>query len=208
MMAGLLAFALPVAVVAPADTAMAANDDAQLDKAVTALRAISTMKADFTQTDRSGQVVRGELTLKRPGKIRFEYEDAVNMLIVSNGKVFTLVDYDVRQVERWPISKSPLGALLDPERDVRQYGTVQPTGDSNVISVQVRDPKKPEFGTITLIFVRDSSAPGGYKLASWVALDSQNKRTTVRLDNQRYGVSVKDSAFTYKDPRPSSRRPK
>ena len=30
------------------------------------------MKAAFTQTDRSGRAVRGELTLKQPGKIRFE----------------------------------------------------------------------------------------------------------------------------------------
>ena len=34
-----------------------------------------------------------------------------------------------------------------------------------------------------------------------VALDSQNKRTTVRLANQRYGVAVADNAFSYTDPR-------
>nr|WP_246205045.1 outer membrane lipoprotein carrier protein LolA [Altericroceibacterium indicum] len=181
--------------------------DAQLDKAVAALRGITTLKADFTQTDRSGQVLSGKLTLKRPGKIRFEYEDSVNMLIVSNGKALTLVDYDVQQVQRWPISNSPLGALLDPNRDVKKYGTVQETGDPNVIAVQVKDAKRPEYGVITLIFVRDSAAPGGFELSSWVAVDSQNKRTTVRLSNQRYGVAVSDSAFTYKDPRRTSRRP-
>jgi len=60
---------------------------------------------------------------------------------------------------------------------------------------------------ITLIFARSASAPGGLQLTHWVALDSQNNRTTVRLRNQRYGVAVADSAFTFRDPRRTSRRP-
>ena len=77
-----------------------------------------------------------------------------------------------------------------------------------MISIELKDPKKPEFGTMTLVFVRDPGAPGGLELNSWVALDAQNKRTTVGLSNQRYGVSVPDSAFTYRDPRTTSRRPR
>ena len=73
--------------------------------------------------------------------------------------------------------------------------------------MEVRDPKKPEFGVITLLFTRNPSAPGGLQLTNWVALDSQNHRTTVRLSGHRYGMSVADSAFTYRDPRRSSRRP-
>ena len=200
-----VAAALPAsAILAPAPVEAAAGD---LDRAVTALRGITTMKADFTQTDRNGQSVSGVMTLKRPGKIRFEYAKGVPMLVVSNGKSMYLVDYEVNQVQRWPISNSPLGALLDPNRDVKKYGKLIDSGHPDVVSIQVRDPKRPEFGVITLIFARDSSAPGGLQLTHWVALDSQNHRTTVRLRNQRYGVSVADSAFTFKDPRRSSRRP-
>ncbi len=176
------------------------------DQAVAALRGISTLTADFTQADRSGQVVRGKLTLKRPGRIRFEYDKAVNMLIVADGSSLTMVDYDVRQVQRWPIKNSPLGALLDPNRDVKRYGSLKPTGNPGVVSIEVRDTKHPEYGIITLIFVRDASAPGGLELTSWVALDSQNQRTTIRLANHRYGGAVADSAFTWRDPRPKVRR--
>ncbi len=204
--AGALAFAVPAALVLPAAPTVAQAD--RLDEVVGALRGISTMKADFVQTDRNGQSVRGVLTLKNPGRIRFEYGRAANMLIVSNGRSLTLVDYDVDQVQRWPISNSPLGALLDPKRDVKRYGRLLPTSNPDVLSIEVKDPRKPEYGTITLIFVRDASAPGGLELTSWVALDAQNKRTTVRLSNQRYGVAVADSAFTYRDPRRTSRRPR
>ncbi|WJY19379.1 outer membrane lipoprotein carrier protein LolA [Alteriqipengyuania flavescens] len=183
-----------------------AQQASQIDQVVAALRGITTMKANFTQADRNGQRVSGVLTLKRPGRIRFQYEEGVPLLIVSDGKAMTLVDYEVRQVERWPISDSPLGALLDPSRDVKRYGTMKPTGNPNVLSVEVKDSSKPEFGTITLVFVKKASAPGGLELVSWVALDSQNKRTTVRLANQRYGMSVPDRTFTYTDPRRSGRR--
>lgn len=207
MMAGAVAAALPLAAFVPATPLAAQSEASQLDRAVKALRGISTLKADFTQTDRTGKAIGGKLTLKNPGKIRFEYSKDVNMLVVSNGKALTLVDYDVQQVQRWPISNSPLGALLDPKRDVKRYGKLRKSNNPNVISIEVSDPKKPEYGEIMLIFVTNSAAPGGLELVSWVALDSQNQRTTVRLNNHRYGASVPDSAFTFRDPRRSTRRP-
>lgn len=189
---------------APPAAAQAASD---LDRVVGALRAISTMKADFVQTDRQGQTLRGVMTLKRPGKIRFDYGKDADFLVVSNGKSLYVVDYEVAQVERWPIGNSPLGALFDPDKDVKRYGKLVPTGNPDVLSVEVRDPKKPEFGMITLIFVKNAAAPGGLQLTHWVALDAQNNRTRVNLSNQRYGVAVADSAFTFKDPRRTARRP-
>ena len=203
-LAGALALAVPAAITLPAQPVAAQAD--QLDQVVGALRGISTMKADFVQTDRTGQSVRGVLTLKNPGRIRFEYAGG-DLLVVSNGRWLTMADYEVNQLERWPIGNSPLGALLDPKRDVQRYGRLVPTGNPDVLSIAVRDPGKPEYGTITMIFVRDAGAPGGLELTSWVALDAQNKRTTVRLSNQRYGVAVANSAFTYRDPRRTSRRP-
>lgn len=203
---GALALAVPGAVIAPA--APLAAQQSQVDRAAAALRGISTMKANFTQTDRQGQTVSGTMTLKNPGKIRFQYQDGVPLLVVSNGKSLTMIDYEVNQVQRWPIRNSPLGALLDPGRDVAKYGTVVNTGNKDVLSVEVRDSSRPEFGVITLIFLRNAKAPGGWELTNWVALDSQNHRTTVRLRNHRYGVAVSDKQFTYRDPRRASRRPR
>jgi outer membrane lipoprotein-sorting protein len=171
------------------------------------LREISTMRADFTQTDRLGNTMRGVMTMKRPGKIRFDYGKDADFLVISNGRSLYVVDYEVNQVERWPIKNSPLGALFDPERDVKRFGKLVPTGNPDVFSVEVRDPKKPEFGMINMIFVRNPAAPGGLQLTHWVALDAQNHRTRVQLSNQRYGIAVADSAFTFRDPRRSARRP-
>lgn len=189
--------AAPLAAQAPAG---------DLAGAVAALRAVGTMRADFVQTDRNGQQVRGVLTLKRPGRIRFQYEKGVPMLIVSDGSALTFIDYEVRQVQRWPIRNSPLGALLDPNRDVGKFGRLVPSGNANVVSVEVRDKAHPEYGVITLVFIRKPGAPGGLELSSWASLDSQNTRTIVALSNQRYGVPVPDSTFRFNDPRGATRR--
>jgi outer membrane lipoprotein-sorting protein len=208
---GLGAGALALGIV-PANTGQmvpeaAAQSASGLDAVVGALRAISTMRADFTQTDRQGTSLRGVMTLKRPGKIRFDYGKNADFLVISNGKSLYVIDYAVSQVERWPIGNSPLGALFDPDKDVKRFGKMVPTGNKDVLSVEVRDPKKPEFGMITLIFLRNSTAPGGLQLTHWIALDAQNNRTRVNLSNQRYGVAVADSTFTFKDPRRTARRP-
>jgi outer membrane lipoprotein-sorting protein len=203
--AGALAVLAPAALVAPAPAT--AQSASQVDRAAQALRAITTMKADFTQTDRSGQTVSGTLTLKSPGRIRFEYSSDVNMLVVSNGSTLTLVDYDVQQVERYPVRNSPLGALLDPNREMSRFGSVVPTNSPGVVSIAVADPNRPEIPGFTFIFVEKASAPGGLELASWVALDAQNSRTTVRLRNHRYGMDVANSTFNFRDPRRTTRRP-
>lgn len=206
--AGIIGLGAGGAILAPAPVAAQAapRPSSDIDRAVAALRAISTMRADFVQTDRGGQRVTGTMTLKRPGRIRFQYQKGVPLLIVSDGKALTMIDYEVRQVQRWPIRNSPLGALLDPNRDVARFARQNPTNHPDVISIEVRDPAHPEYGTISLIFVRNAAAPGGLALDSWVALDSQNKRTTIRLSNQQYGIPVPDSTFRWTDPRISPRR--
>ena len=186
--------------------APAAAAQGDLVGAVAALRAIGTMRADFVQTDRNGQRLRGVLTLKRPGKIRFQYEKGVPMLIVSDGSALSFIDYEVRQVQRWPIRNSPLGALLDPNRDVMRFGKLVPSGQPGVVSVEVRDKAHPEYGVITLVFIRKPGAPGGMELSSWASLDSQNTRTIVSLTNQQYGVAVPDNTFRFNDPRGATRR--
>jgi len=192
----------PVALSTPVMAQAQAGD---LDRAVTALRSISTMQASFVQTDRNGQRASGTITLKRPGRIRFQYAPGIPMLIVSDGAALTVIDYQVRQVQRWPIKNSPLGALLDPTRDVKKFGTLV-GGDPSGVTVQVRDRSRPEFGVMTLRFNRKAGAPGGLELSGWTALDSQNKLTTVALSNQRYGMAVGDGTFKYNDPRRPTRR--
>ena len=170
------------------------------------LAAVESMTADFVQTDRTGKSLSGVLTLKKPGKIRFQYQKGVPILVVADGKSLWFLDYQVGQKQRWPIANAPLGVLLDPTKDATRYAKVVPGGDPRVISVEANDPKHPEYGKITMIFARTNGAPGGLTLQGWVALDAQNNRTLVRLANQKFNVAIADNAFRFNEPARNVRR--
>ena len=203
--AGLLALAAPFALSGVAPLA-AQGQVGTLAQVQNHLRSVESMTASFTQTDRSGKTLGGTLSLKKPGKIRFQYEKGVPILIVGDGRALTFIDYSVRQVSRWPIGNSPLSVLLDPNKDMSRVAKVVQGGDPRILLVEAADPKHPEYGRITLAFARSDAAPGGLMLQGWVALDSQNNRTTIRLSNQRFNVPIGDRTFQYNDPRPRGRR--
>ncbi|MGQ0559003.1 MAG: LolA family protein [Sphingosinicella sp.] len=163
------------------------------------LRAVETMTARFSQTDRRGRSLGGTMSLKRPGKIRFDYGRAANMLIVGDGRALHFLDYSVGQHQRWPINDSPLSVLLDPEQDLSRYGRVT-RNDARVLMVEARDPRRREFGTITIAFAKVAGAPAGLMLQGWNTVDAQNHLTTVRLSEQRFNVPVADTLFTYREP--------
>jgi outer membrane lipoprotein-sorting protein len=163
------------------------------------LRAVSTMTASFSQRGRNGQTLTGTLTLKRPGKIRFDYGRSANMLIVGDGHALNFIDYDVGQRQRWPIGDSPLSVLLDPDQDLSRFAHVV-REDDQVLLVEARDPRRREFGTLTLAFAKVPGAPAGLMLQGWNLLDAQSNLTTVRLSDQRYNVPVADSAFRFRLP--------
>lgn len=185
------------AFVAPAPVAAQTNG---LSDVQAHLRAVTTMTANFSQTDRRGRVQNGTLTMKRPGRIRFDYGRNADLLIVGDGRALTMIDYEVNQVSRWPINDSPLSVLLNPNQDLARFSRVT-RNDNQVLMLEARDPRRREFGTITIAFAKVPSAPAGLMLQGWTALDAQNNRTTIRLSNQRFNVAVADSAFRYTDPR-------
>jgi outer membrane lipoprotein-sorting protein len=158
---------------------VAAQVSAPLAQVQAHLRGVETMTASFVQTDRRGRSMNGTLTLKRPGKVRFQYGKGVPLLVVGDGKALTMIDYEVRQVSRWPIGNSPLAVLLDPSKDLSRFAKVR-QNDAQVLLVDARDPRRPEFGTITLAFAKVSNAPAGLLLRGWTMLDAQNRWTDPR----------------------------
>jgi len=192
------------ALVAPA----AAQAPAPLAQVSQHLKGLTTMTAAFAQTASSGQVLRGKLTLARPGRVRFQYEPGVPLLVVADGKSLTMIDYEVAQVSRWPIRGTPLAVLLDPSVDLARFARLLPADGGGVpgfVTVEARDPKHPEYGTITLYFSRRAGAPAGLQLAAWRVLDAQGAVTQVQLSDVRFGVPIEKNAFAWRDPRRSAR---
>ena len=188
---------LPIAVVALAAPAAAA-DSADMAKLKAHISSVETMTANFVQTDARGRSAAGTLKLKRPGRVRFEYGSG-DLLLVADGKTLTMIDYQVGQKSSWPLSRTPLGVLLSSSPDLKGRAKIMPSTNSKIVSVQARDPS--QYGSLTLVFLRSTSAPGGLQLYGWTAIDAQQRRTTVKLSNVRYNVAVAQSAFTYAPPK-------
>jgi outer membrane lipoprotein-sorting protein len=187
---------LPAAVIAAVPAAAAESPDLARLKAH--LGAVQTMTAKFTQTDAKGRVETGTLEMKRPGRVRFEYSGG-DVLLVADGKRLTFLDYQVGQKSSWPLSKTPLGALLSSSPDFNGKAEILPSNDSRVVVARAKNAS--QYGQITLAFLRNASAPGGLQMYGWTAIDPQGHRTTVKLSDVRYNVAVPDSAFTYAEPK-------
>ena len=190
---------LAAAAMLAAPSAASSSDD--LRAVENHLAQTQSMVSSFTQTDGKGRKMSGTMSLKRPGRIRFEYGGGANMLLVGNGKTLSFIDYEVGQKSSWPVAKSPLSVLLSAKPNLNRIAKIMPSENERVIVVRARDARRPEFGTLVMAFMKAPGAPGGLRLEGWTAIDAQNKRTTVRLDGQRYNVAVPESAFTYAEPK-------
>lgn len=170
-----------------------------LDDIALSLKGTTSFAADFAQADAYGRVLTGKFWLARPGKVRFQYDKA-RMLLVGDGRTLSFIDYEVKQVSQWPVRRTPLQILLAAEPNLAPIARI--TADTpDGVEVAARDPKRPEFGTLSLRFVRVASAPGGLALAGWTALDAQGGHSEVRLTNVRYGASLEGVSFGFVDPR-------
>ncbi len=182
----LLALAAPASATSLADIAVS-------------LKGTTSLSADFTQAGADGRVLAGKLWLARPGKVRFQYNTS-KMLLVGDGRTLSFIDYEVKQVSQWPVRRTPLQILLAAEPDLAPIARI--TADTpDGVEVAARDPKRPEFGTLSIRFVRAAGAPGGLALAGWTALDAQGGRSEVRLANVHYGASLAGVSFGFTDPR-------
>ena len=187
---------VPAAIVIAAPAIAA--DSADMTHLKAHIGGVRSMTANFVQTDSRGRSSAGKMSLERPGKVRFEYGSG-DLLLVANGKTLTLVDYQVGQKSSWPLNRTPLGVLLSNSPDLKGRAQIVPSGNPNVVSVRARDPS--QYGSLTLVFMRSGSVPGGLQLYGWTAIDGQNRRTTVKLTDVRYNVGVPASAFTYREPK-------
>jgi len=162
------------------------------------------MSASFAQTGADGRTLTGQMMLARPGKIRFEYEKA-KMLIVGDGRLLSFVDYSVRQVSQWPVKSTPLGILLSDAPDLSGIAEIVASSEDGV-TVEARDPKRPEFGSLAIRFIRTAGAPGGLALAGWAARDAQGGESVVQLNEVRYNADLSKTDWSFRDPRRASRR--
>lgn len=194
----LAALSLPLVAVLPAAAQQFSGEDMrELARISNYLNGISTLEGNFVQVGHDGELSEGRFYLRRPGRLRFEYEPPNPALVVADGFWVGVYDTRLDTLDRYPLGNTPLELLLKERVDLRSEGAVQAIerGDG-LIRIRAVDPKKPEQGSITMIF---SDNP--LELRQWVVVDAQGLTTTVALSEMRANVKLKPELFVINDPR-------
>ena len=167
----------------------------------TYLQGVTTLRANFILVAPNFQTSHGEFSLQKPGKLRFEYDPPDQLLVVSDGKVITLVDYELPQVTRWPIKKTPLRPLVRSGTVFGDDVTIQGVRTyATQIRVAIAEAGDEDEGSMELVFWRDP-----LRLEGWEIVDAGGKRTIIALENLETDVTLDDSLWEFEDPRPQRR---
>ena len=194
----------PLPALETVDVAADYNTGASLESIKGFLSSIKTMRASFIQIASDGSVANGTLHLERPGRVRFEYTEDNPLLIVSDGTIVNLIDYEIGQVTKWPVNDTPLALLL--QRDITFGNNVElttiPTEAGPVTMVSTYDPDKPEQGTLTLYFTGNGEV-GETPLAldAWEVIDAKGSLTRVVLSGAELNIPLDEALWTFEDPR-------
>lgn len=148
-----------------------------LQKASDALTNAQTAKGKFLQTNADGSIMTGSFALRRPGRMRFDYDDPTPILIVSDGTTVAMEDSELETVDRVPLGSTPLGLILssnlDFDGDVDVLGVMQ---NADRVGIRVSDATGELEGTLTMVFDKTS-----YELIGWLAIDGNLQTTVVDL---------------------------
>jgi outer membrane lipoprotein-sorting protein len=141
---------------------------------------LTNLRGTFVQTAGDNKRMRGRFFVKRPGKLRFEYNLPSRQLIVSDGSMLAIQDLDMNTDDRVALDQTPFRLLLrndvDLLRDARIL-EVQEAEDLIILSLQDKSPDAP--GQIRLFL---SKGPD-LELKEWVTTDSQGTDTRVEVAN-------------------------
>lgn len=192
-----LAFAWPAA----GDNAALDDDDrAAIARAEAYLNSVTTLQARFVQLDASGEAATGRLQVKRPGRMRFEYDPPTPILLVSRGTELVYYDRDLKTATRLDWEDTPAWFLLADRVSLAPggpYRVVDVHRAPGVLVFTAVDADAPEDGRIVVSF---ADRAGTLKLAGWVAVDALGQPTRVTLFNLAANQPVDDKAFVFDEP--------
>lgn len=166
------------------------------------LNNLHSLKATFVQMASNGTTAEGRLFIKKPNKIRMEYAEPTNVLIVGNGDIITYKDIDLDQITNIDYDDIPLSMILDNriKLDGNKLKIVDFYKDKGSTTVTLEPTQKTETGPITLVF---SNSP--FELKQWKIVDPQSVEVTLSLYDEQKDLDINEDVFVFKDKKNSSR---
>lgn len=170
------------------------GDEEALSNASAYLAALENMQGDFLQLGPDGSVTEGKFYLRRPGRLRFEYQPPENLLVVADGTWVAVKD-SASPAQRYPIASTPLSLFLAADVDLAKSARVlNVESQPGALLITLADRAGEAPGQITLIFDQPNM-----QLRQWVVTDAQGLQTTVALRNVQSGIRADNALFTLRD---------
>lgn len=158
------------------------------------LNSVKTLQARFVQNASNGNVAEGMLWIEKPNKIRMEYDEPTNVLIVGNGDFIVYNDKDLDQVSNIDYDDIPASLILgnNIKIDGKKIKVTDFYQDSGT-TIATIEYKKSGIGPITLTF---SNAP--FELRQWKIVDPQSVEVTVSLYGSKVDEPIDSNLFRFR----------
>ncbi|MGB7241533.1 MAG: outer membrane lipoprotein carrier protein LolA [Sulfitobacter sp.] len=156
------------------------------------LNGFQTAVGDFTQINDDGSISTGKVFIKRPGKVRFEYNPPETALVVAGSGAVVIFDTKSNQPpETYPLKRTPLSIILARTVDLgRARMVVGHEYDGTATLVTAQDPENPEYGSIQMAFTGNP-----VELRQWIINDANGGQTTVILGALTKGGALSNQLF-------------
>jgi len=152
----------------------------------------STAKGDFTQINPDESISTGRVFIRRPGRVRFEYDPPERSLVMAGGGQVAIFDGRSNQgPNQYPLRQTPLNLILERNVDFSNRDmVVGHTHDDDTTTVVAQDPENPQYGSIRLVFSANPT-----ELRQWVVRDDTGAETTVILGDLQFGETLSARLF-------------
>lgn len=156
------------------------------------LNSFTSAEGEFTQINADGTISTGTVYIKRPNRVRFEYNPPEESLVVAGGGQVAI--FDPRSdggPDRYPLNQTPLKIILERNIDLTRTNMVTGhTSDGTTTTVTAQDPDRAEYGSIQMVYTADP-----VELRQWIVTDETGQQTTVILGDLAKDGRVPDILF-------------
>lgn len=176
----------------PARSLFAETTPISLEAISDYIQNLGSVESSFTQVNWDNTISTGMLWLKRPGRMRLEYDEPDSGLIMVFGGNLAIFDKKSNEPpESYPARRTPLWLLLRRKVDLTDAEMVVGHGhDGAYTYVDSMDPDLPEYGWIRMRFSADP-----VRLSNWTIYDAHGGETFVSLDDIEFGKEHPNKFF-------------
>jgi len=168
-------------------------EKADLKRISAYLNTIKSVQGRFLQVGGDGRQEQGNFYLKKPGRVRFEYQKPNPNLVIADGSTVAVQNAALHTTDRYPLGNSPLQLLLSDNIDLTSDKRIAAVKhETGALSVTARD----TMGRITLSFADSGS---GLELRQWDVVDAQGSHTTIAVNEMHEAADIPPRLFVIED---------